>query len=87
MLRARPHELRRGDRGAIDAAQHEIRVQAYWLTPVPTLRALAAAEHRCQAAAAILDKSQDHGELAPIFPGGVGQPQGGINAALREPGY
>src|SRR5271165_3316088 len=43
----------------IDAAQHEIRVQAYWLTSVPILRALAGAERRGLDVAAILDKSQD----------------------------
>jgi hypothetical protein len=39
VLHARPDELRRHDRGHIDAAQHETRVQAYWLTSVPILRA------------------------------------------------
>ncbi|HEX3346670.1 MAG TPA: phospholipase D-like domain-containing protein [Acetobacteraceae bacterium] len=43
----------------IDAAQHEIPVQACWLTSVPILRALVAAEPRGLDVAAILDKSQD----------------------------
>ncbi|MBV8458255.1 MAG: phospholipase D family protein [Acetobacteraceae bacterium] len=45
--------------GIIDGSRHEIRVQAYWLTSVPILRALAAAERRGVDVAAILDKSQD----------------------------
>ena len=45
---------------AIDAARSTIRVQAYWFTSRPILRALAAARRRGVDVAVISDKSQDH---------------------------
>ena len=44
---------------AVDTAQKTVRVQAYWLTSQPILRALAAARKRSVDVAAILDRSQD----------------------------
>jgi phosphatidylserine/phosphatidylglycerophosphate/cardiolipin synthase-like enzyme len=43
--------------GAIDAAHAEVRVQAYWLTSVPILRALSAAQRSGVDVATILDKT------------------------------
>lgn len=48
----------------IDNAQASIRVQAYYLTSLPILKALAAARRRGVDVAAILDKSQDRQEEA-----------------------
>jgi phosphatidylserine/phosphatidylglycerophosphate/cardiolipin synthase-like enzyme len=45
--------------GAIGAAHAEVRLQADWLTSVPILRALSAAQRRGVDVAAILDKMQD----------------------------
>lgn len=44
---------------AIDAARSKVRVQAYWLTSVPILRAIAGAKRRGLDVAAILDRTQD----------------------------
>ena len=44
---------------AIEAAGSTVRVQAYWLTSVPIIRALAAAKRRGVDVEAILDKTQD----------------------------
>lgn len=49
---------------AIDAARTSVRVQAYWFTSRPILRALAAARKRGIDVAVILDRSQDRREAS-----------------------
>jgi phospholipase D len=47
----------------IEAARTKVRVQAYWFTSIPILRAVAAAKRRGVDVAVILDKTQDrHGD-------------------------
>ena len=57
---------------AIDRARSSIRLQAYWLTSPPILRALAQAKRRGVDVRAILDKTQDrHGDPRGHYSGAV----------------
>jgi hypothetical protein len=65
--------------GVIDAAHAAVRVQAYWLTFVPILRALSAAQRRGGDVAAILREGAGPPDrrARPMLTGGLSRPPRG----------